>query len=176
MRTISSSRPAGRLADRLDLHERVRAIDFEQPIEIRQAIRLDARDVQPRPGIVDAQLHAIAGETLGRHRLHTFPSSEIATVFSSPATEPGWPFQTLSRLRNSSVSVEPGWRAAGNECVPPRGSATRARGRRGVDADDAVDDLVPERRGVLEARVDEAHCWRRRLLRVGGRDEERARD
>ena len=38
----------------------------------------------------------------------TRPSSEIAMVFSSPATDPGCPFQTLSRFRNSSVSFVPG--------------------------------------------------------------------
>ena len=39
--------------------------------------------------------------------VHWRPFSEITTVFSSPATEPGWPFQTLSRFLNSSVSFEP---------------------------------------------------------------------
>ena len=39
---------------------------------------------------------------------HAFPSWETTAAFSSSATDAFRPFQTLSRFRNSSVSVEPG--------------------------------------------------------------------
>jgi len=63
-----------RLADRLDLCDRVLADGFEKPIEIRYTIRFQPRHVEPRAGHDDGQAHAIAGETLGRYR---FPVASV---------------------------------------------------------------------------------------------------
>ena len=102
---------------------------------------------------------------------HALPSGEMTAAFSSSATDAFLPFQTLSRFRNSSVSVAPG-----RACEPEVEVARRAvRGGplvvvEQVDEDRAVGrSLVPERRGVLEARVDELQPRLRGLRRASGR-------
>ena len=86
-------------------------------------------------------------------------------VFSSPATDPGWPFQTLSRFTEFERELRPGTGVEQEVDVP--GGAVRRGALVVVDQmnpDDAVGDVIPERRRVLDAGVDEVDGRRRGWL------------
>ena len=141
----------------------MRADRLEQTVQVRQPIGLDARDVEPRPG----HRHAAAARGCpGRLSvgtvLHTFGRRpRCTTVFSSPATEPGLAvpdvveIAELERERRAWACVEHEMNVAGR--AVRRGALVVVEE---MEPDHVVDDLVPERRAVLDAGVDEVERGR----------------
>ena len=135
---------------------------FEQPVEVGQAVRLDARDVQLRPGHLDAQPDAVAREAFGGHRLPRLAVVGDRHGLQLAGDRARLPVPDVVQVPELERELGAG------ACVEPEVDVPRGAVRRGalvvveqVDPDDAVGDVVPERRGVLEARVDELEGWRR---------------
>jgi hypothetical protein len=61
--------PLNGLADGGDLHKPIRADAGQELVEVGQAVRLDARDVEPRAGHLEVQPNAVFWQALYRNRL-----------------------------------------------------------------------------------------------------------
>ena len=76
--------PADRLADGRDLDQRIGPDRLQQAVEVGNAVRLQARDVQPRARHLDGQPHAVFGQLFQIHRPPISPRLPKSTPPSVP--------------------------------------------------------------------------------------------
>ena len=158
--------PSGhRVADRLDPDEAMRADPLEQALQVRQSIGFHARNMQARRGHGHAQLHPVTGQTIRRHGPPRLPvvgdrnRLQLAGDRTGLAVPHVVQIAELERERRARASVQ--------HEMHVTGSAVRRRAFvvvNQIDSDDVADDLVPQRRAVLDAGVDELERGCRLLL------------
>ena len=158
------------LADRRDPCQRMTPDRFEQAGEIRQPVRFHARDVQRRAAHFDRQLDAVARQALGGHRLPDAAvvgdrhGLQLAGHGSRLPVPDVVQVQELERELRPGTGVEQEVDVAGG---PVRRGALVVVDQ--MNPHDAVGDVIPERRRVLDAGVDEVQrgaAIRRRGLQL----------
>ena len=159
---------AGGLSDRSDLNQAMGPDRCEKAIEIRQPIGLHPGDVEGRPRHLDAKLHAVSGQAVGRNGLprpavlrdrHGLQLAGNGTGLAVPDVVE---VDELKRELRPRPGVDP-------DVHVPGGAIGRCAlvVVQQVQADDAVGEVVPERRRVFETGVDVLQAGVRRR-RSGG--------